>query len=71
LQLVHEATKGCRLITLLSVCSANPPQLSDLNGFAFDNDEMKSVKNCKPGDNDWVFASPAKLGCLPGSNPWV
>jgi hypothetical protein len=29
---------------------SNPPQLSDLKGFAFDNDEIQSLKNCKPGD---------------------
>jgi len=29
---------------------SNPPQLSDLNGFSFDNDDLQALKNCKPGD---------------------
>src|SRR5271165_1391565 len=29
---------------------SNPPQLSDLKGFAFDNDDIQALKNCKPGD---------------------
>lgn len=29
---------------------SNPPQLSDLNGFSFDNDDIQALKNCKPGD---------------------
>jgi hypothetical protein len=29
---------------------SNPPQLSDLKGFTFDDDDLKAVKNCKPGD---------------------
>ena len=29
---------------------SNPPQASDLKGFAFDNDDVKALKNCKPGD---------------------
>ena len=28
----------------------NPPQLSDLNGFSFDNDDIQALKNCKPAD---------------------
>jgi len=28
----------------------NPPQLSDLNGFSFEADDIKSLKDCKPGD---------------------
>ena len=28
----------------------NPPQGSDLKGFAFDSDDIKSLKNCKTGD---------------------
>ena len=28
----------------------NPPQLSDLKDFSFDNDDVKGLKNCKPGD---------------------
>jgi hypothetical protein len=28
----------------------NPPQLSDLEGFSFDDDDIQALKNCKPGD---------------------
>ena len=28
---------------------SNPPQLSDLKGFGFDSDDIKSLSNCKPG----------------------
>ena len=29
---------------------SNPPQLSDLKGFSFDSDDIKALKNCKPGN---------------------
>jgi hypothetical protein len=29
---------------------SNPPQASDLKDFSFDNDDIKALKNCKPGD---------------------
>lgn len=29
---------------------SNPPQLSDLQGFTFDSEEIEALKNCKPGD---------------------
>jgi len=29
---------------------SNPPQLSDLKGFALDSDDIKALKNCKSGD---------------------
>jgi len=29
---------------------SDPPQLSDLQGFGFDNDDVKLLKDCKPGD---------------------
>jgi hypothetical protein len=29
---------------------SNPPRGSDLKGFAFDSDDIKGLKNCKPGD---------------------
>ena len=29
---------------------AEPPQLSHLNGFSFDKDDIQALKNCKPGD---------------------
>lgn len=31
---------------------STPPQLSDLNGFAFDRDDVKALKKCKPTDCD-------------------
>jgi len=29
---------------------SNPPQASDLKDFSFDNDDIKALKDCKPGD---------------------
>ena len=29
---------------------SEPPQLSDLQGFGFDSDDVKGLKNCKPGN---------------------
>jgi len=29
---------------------SEPPQLSHLTGFSFDNDDIQALKNCKPGD---------------------
>jgi hypothetical protein len=29
---------------------SNPPQLSDLKGFAFDTDDIQALESCKPGD---------------------
>src|SRR5579864_2605517 len=29
---------------------SNPPQASDLKDFSFDNDDIKALKNCKPGE---------------------
>jgi hypothetical protein len=29
---------------------SNPPQASDLQTFSFDSDDIKALKNCKPGD---------------------
>lgn len=29
---------------------SDPPQLSDLDGFTLDDDDIKQLKNCKPGD---------------------
>src|SRR6516164_2428196 len=28
---------------------SNPPQLSDLQGFGLDNDDMRALRDCKPG----------------------
>ena len=30
--------------------SNEPPRLADWNGFAFDNDDIQALRNCKPGD---------------------
>ncbi len=29
---------------------SNPPQLCDLKGFGFDSDDIKSLRNCRPGE---------------------
>jgi hypothetical protein len=29
---------------------SNPPQLSDLDGFSFDDDDVQALKKCQPGD---------------------
>ncbi len=29
---------------------SDPPQLSDLKGFSFENDDIQALKSCKPGD---------------------
>jgi hypothetical protein len=29
---------------------SDPPRASDLDGFGFDSDDIKALKNCKPGD---------------------
>jgi hypothetical protein len=29
---------------------SDPPQPSDFEGFTFENEDIKSLKNCKPGD---------------------
>ncbi|HXQ97951.1 MAG TPA: hypothetical protein VN774_05880 [Candidatus Limnocylindrales bacterium] len=29
---------------------SNPPRLSDLDGFSLDDDDIKALKNCRPGD---------------------
>jgi hypothetical protein len=42
------STPGYLAINKLS----NPPQQSDLVGFSFSSDDVKSLKNCKPGDCD-------------------
>ncbi|MGH9508968.1 MAG: hypothetical protein ACRD2M_03445 [Terriglobales bacterium] len=31
---------------------SHPPQLSDLKGFTFDSEDIKALKECKPGDCD-------------------
>src|SRR5688572_7511893 len=31
---------------------SSPPQLSDFKNFSFDNDDIKALQNCKPGDCD-------------------
>jgi len=31
---------------------SDPPQVSDLNGYSYDSDDIKAMKNCKPADCD-------------------
>src|SRR5215469_5493815 len=38
---------------------SNPPQLSDLNGFTLEPDDIKQMKNCDPGRCDVQLASEA------------
>jgi hypothetical protein len=35
---------------LALVVFTDPPQLSDLRGFAFDSDDVQALKNCEPGN---------------------
>ena len=38
---------------------SNPPRLSDLSGFTIDADDLKQLKNCKPGDCEVQLPSEA------------
>ena len=29
---------------------SDPPQLSDLNGYSYDSEDIKAMKDCKPGN---------------------
>jgi len=42
---------------------SNPPQLSDLKGYAYDSDDIKALKNCKP-DNCQLQLSASSLEAL-------
>jgi hypothetical protein len=42
---------------------SNPPQLSDLKGYAYDSEDVKALKNCKP-DNCQLQLSASSLEAL-------
>jgi hypothetical protein len=48
---------------------SNPPKLTDLDGFGFDEDEVKDLKNCKPGDCDIQMPGMA-MGQLRATIDW-
>jgi hypothetical protein len=51
IQLAHDFDRLRQLPNYLALgVFSNPPQLSDLDGLAFDDDDIKSLKDCKPGD---------------------
>ena len=51
IQFVHDFDRLRQLPNYLALgVFSNPPQLSDLSGFSFDDDDIKALKDCKPGD---------------------
>ncbi len=51
IQFAHDFDRLRQLPSYLALgVFSNPPQLSDLSGFAFDEDDIKALKECKPGD---------------------
>jgi len=51
LRFAHDFDRLRKLPNYLAVGAfSNPPQPSDLQGFSFDNDDIKGLKNCKPGN---------------------
>jgi hypothetical protein len=51
LQFAHDFDRLRQLPNYLALgVFSNPPQLSDLVGFSFDDDDIKALKDCKPGD---------------------
>jgi hypothetical protein len=51
IQFAHDFDRLRQLPNYLALgVFSNPPQLSDLSGFSFDDDDIKALKNCKPGD---------------------
>lgn len=50
-QFAHDYNRLRKLPSNLALgVFSNPPTLSDLKDFTFDTDDIKAVKNCKPGD---------------------
>jgi hypothetical protein len=47
----------------------DPPQLSDLKGFAFDSDDIKALRNCGPG-NCWIQLPATSIEELHRSINW-
>lgn len=51
LQFAHDFDRLRKLPSYLALgVFSNPPQLSDLKGFAFDDEDIQALKNCKPGN---------------------
>ncbi len=51
LQFAHDFDRLRQLPNYLALgVFSNPPQLSDLDGFSFHDDDIKALKDCKPGD---------------------
>ena len=51
IQFAHDFDRLRQLPNYLALgVFSNPPQLSDLSGFSFDDDDVKALKDCKPGD---------------------
>jgi hypothetical protein len=48
---------------------SNPPQTSDLKGFSFDKDDIKALKNCKPG-NCLIQMPASSIEALQSSIDW-
>jgi hypothetical protein len=47
----HDYNRLSRLPSNLALgVFSDPPQLKDLQGFTFDNDDINALKNCKPGN---------------------
>jgi len=50
-QFAHDYNRLRKLPSNLALgVFGSPPTLSDLKGFTFDSDDIKALKNCKPGD---------------------
>ena len=50
LQFVSDFDRLRKLANYLALgVFSNPPQLSDLKGFSFDNDDVQALKSCKTG----------------------
>jgi len=51
IQFAHDFDRLRQLPNYLALgVFSNPPQLSDLTGFSFDDDDIKALKDCKPGN---------------------
>jgi len=50
-QFAHDYNRLRKLPSNLALgVFSSPPTLSDLKGFAFDSDDLKALRSCKPGD---------------------
>ena len=51
IQFAHDFDRLRQLPNYLALgVFSDPPQLSDLTGFSFDDDDIKALKDCKPGN---------------------